>query len=334
MAELYAMMHKASIEKAKKEAEAVKDYNNPNFINLQVGKAYEMRLMYWASGVPGERIVPIIEKNVHAVKAEDGTYHEVTCPTSDYLLGRAGFRVCPICGELSKLWDEYVKGSTAAKVAYDKFKRKFKGYAVVKVINDPGAPENNGTFKILYINSLINDFLLNKIKGLDHKRIPIEGSRPIGFKAFDPSANGKNLVITVTKDGEFNKYACEFIDPEEGKGDLGVTVEMLTKAYDELEFDKYYTPYDPDALKAFYENVYLEKEISPVQEAAAEVAASIAKITTPVETTAEKAETVVKEEAKAETITKAAKPETTIETTKPSTNSSVDIDAILAGLPS
>lgn len=328
MAALYAKMQQQEEEKAKKEAEAAKDYNNPAFISMRQGNAYELRLMYWASGVPGERIVPIIEKTVHAVKAQDGQYHEVTCPSSDYLLGRSGYRACPICSELGKLWDEQEKGSAAAKIAYDKFKRKFKGYAVVYVINDPTTPENNGTFKILYINAIINNFLREKIKGMDRKGMKIEGARPIGFKAYDPTMSGKNLLITVTKDGEFNKYSCEFVDPEAKTGNIDASPEVLEKAFDELKFDEYYTNHDPDELQKFYENVFLEKEASPVEEAEAKKAAT--KTEAPAEKPAEKPAPV---EEKAEEAAEEPAEEKAKET-KPAPSSDVpDIDAILDGLP-
>ncbi len=315
MAALYEQLQKDQTAKAEKEAAAAKDYNNPDFISMQAGKAYEVRLMYWASGVPGERIVPIIEKTVHAVKQDSGDYHEVTCPSSDYLMGRGGYRACPICTELSKLWKEMEKGSAAAKIAYKKFKRKFKGYAVVYVVNDPTTPENNNTFKILYVNAIVNNFLREEIKGVDKKGVKIEGARPIGFKAFDPTSNGKNLLVSVTKDGEFNNYTCKFVDPE-GKGDLGVTKEALEKAYDDLKFDKYYTDFDPEALKKFYEDVYLEKETAP----AAEVA--------PVKE--KKAEEQSQPEAAAEVEKTDAKEEKVEE--KPEAPK-VDIDDILANLP-
>lgn len=332
MAALYATMQAAEEEKAKKEAEASKDFSNPDFITMKPGNAYEMRLMFWSSGVPGERTLPIIEKTVHAVKAEDGTYHEVTCPTSEYLMGRSGYRACPICTELSKLYKEMEKGSAAAKIAYDKFKRKFKGYAVVYVVNDPSKPENNGTFKILYINGWINPFLREKIKGVDKKGVKIEGARPLGFKAFDPSANGKNLLITVTKDGDWAKYSCEFVDPAAGQGELkGCSYEELGEVYDTLKFDEHYTPHDPDAVQKFYEEVFLEKEASPVEEAAAkkadapkteqktEAAATTEK---PAEKPAEKTVEAPAEE-KEESVTEPA----------PSSPDVPDIDAILNGLP-
>lgn len=298
MAALFNALQKQEEEKAKNEAEAQKDFNNPNFISMQVGKAYEMRLMYYASGVPGERVVPIIQKTVHAVKPENGAYREITCPSSDYLHGRNGYRMCPICTELSKLWDAKEKGSQSAKIAYDKYRRKFKGYAVVYVINDPTTPTNNGTFKILYVNAIMNNFLREKINGVDKKGIRIEGGRPIGFKAFDPSANGKNLLITATKDGDYTKYGCEFVDPE-GKADLGLTKADLEKAFDALEFDKYYTPYSAEECEKFYQEVYLEKETSDVAQLLNETAAKTAKTETPAAPAEEAAAPV--EEAKAET---------------------------------
>ena len=319
MAALYEQLQKTDEAKAKKEAEALKDYNNPDFINMQAGKAYEVRLMYWASGVIGERIVPIIEKTVHAVKAESGEYHEVTCPSTDYLMGRSGYRACPICGELSKLWKEIEKGSAAAKVAYDKFKRKLKGYAVVYVVNDPTTPANNGTFKILYVNAIMNNFLREEIKGVDKKSVKIEGARPIGFKAFDPTTNGKNLLVSVTKDGEFNKYTCKFVDPQ---GDLGIKPEDVATAFDTLAFDKYYTNFDPDALQKFYEDVYLERE----------TATSDAKAAEPV---AEKAAEPAEEKAAEPVAEKAAEPvaEKAAEAPAPSKSAVPDIDDILANLP-
>lgn len=337
MAALFNALQKQEEERAKKEAEAQKDFNNPNFISMHVGKAYEMRLMYYASGVPGERVVPIIQKTVHAVKADNGQYHEITCPSSDYLHGRNGYRMCPVCTELSKLWDEKEKGSQSAKIAYDKFKRKFKGYAVVYVVNDPSTPANNGTFKILYVNAIMNNFLREEINGVDKKGIRIEGTRPIGFKAFDPSANGKNLLITVTKDGEFSKYSCKFVDPE-GKADLGITKADLKKAFEALDFEKYYTPYSAEECEKFYQEVVLEKETSEVAQLLNETAAKTApkveekaaEQAAPVETKFEetKVETKVKAPAAAAT-------EPVVKEKKPAaTGGEFDINSILDSLPS
>jgi hypothetical protein len=328
LAEVYAKLQKEEEAKAKKDAEAAKDFNNPDFLSMKVDNAYEMRLMYWTSQVPGERVVPIIEKTVHAVKTDDG-YHEITCPSSDYLLGRSGYRACPICAELSKLWEEMEKGSATAKVVYDKFKRKFKGYAVVYVVNDPTTPENNGTFKILFVNAFINNFLREEIKGVNKKGIKIEGARPIGFKAFDPSANGKNLLVSVTKDGEYNKYTSKFVDPAEGQAAIDVDADKLCEVYDKLKFDEHYTPFDPEACKTFYEDIFLEKEKSPVEEAAEkkEEAPKEEKDENPKEeakeekvVVEEKAETPAKEEAKEEAPAK--------------DSPNVDVDDILKGLPS
>lgn len=323
---LFGQLQQQEEERAKKEAEASKDFSNPNFMNLKVGNAYEVRLMYWSSNVPGERKVPLIEKTVHAVKADDGSYHEITCPSSAYLMGRGGFRACPVCTELSKLWDEKEKGSQAAKIAYDKFKRKFKGYAVVYVVNDPTTPENNGTFKILYINSIMIEYLRKKIYGLDRKGVKIEGARPIGFKAFDPGADGKSLIISVTKDGEYNKYDCEFVD---GNGDLKITTDDLEKAFDELKFDEYYTPYDVEAVKEFYEKVYLEREEVPVADKPEE------KKEAPAETkkeAAKKAADPVEEEPADEAPTEEEAP--AAEETQKRSTPNVDIDSILDDLPS
>lgn len=334
LASLYAKMETAEQEKAKKEAEAAKDYSNPNFVNMKPGNAYEFRLVYWASGVPGERVVPIIEKTVHAVKVENGDYHEVTCPSSDYLMGRGGFRACPICSELSKLWDEKEKGSAAAKIAYDKFKRKFKGYAVVYVVNDPTTPENNGTFKILYINAWINPYLREKIKGIDKKGAKIEGARPIGFKAFDPSVNGKNLLITVTKDGEYSKYSCEFVDPADGEGKIEAipegkeaSYEFLQGIFEGLKFDEYYTPHEPEKIQKFHEDVFLEREEAPAAESKKEEAKEEA---APAESKEEAAEEAAVPEAEEAAPAEEAQEEKK-ESTKADTNMP-DIDAILDDL--
>lgn len=323
---LFGQLQEQEEERAKKEAEASKDFSNPNFVSLKVGNAYEVRLMYWSSNVPGERKVPLIEKTVHAVKADDGSYHEITCPSSAYLMGRGGFRACPVCTELSKLWDEKEKGSQAAKIAYGKFKRKFKGYAVVYVVNDPTTPENNGTFKILYINSIMIEYLRKKIYGLDRKGVKIEGARPIGFKAFDPGADGKSLIISVTKDGEYNKYDCEFVD---GNGDLKITTDDLEKAFDELKFDEYYTPYDVEAVKEFYEKVYLEREELPV---AYKKEASLTETKKETEKKTKGSEPV-EEKEEAEEVPEEEEAPAAEETQKRSTPN-VDIDSILDDLPS
>lgn len=339
MEEMYALLQKQQAEKAKADEDAAKDFNDPNFLQLKQGNAYEMRLMYYTSGVPGDRIVPIIEKIVHAYKdPTDNQYHEVTCPTSEYLNGRQGYRMCPICTELSKLWKLHEGGSVAAKAQYDKFKRKFKGYAVVYVINDPSNPENNGTFKIIYINAKQIDFFRSEIKGVDKKGNPINGARPINFKAYDPSEAGKNLMITVSKDGDWSDYAMKFVD---SNGPLNITTDQIAEAYDTLSFDDRYTQFDPEASQTFYENLVLGKEEAPAtegnQEAPAKSMAQEAKEAAErvAKENADKAETPAKEEVKdeipMETPTETpAKEEAKEEAPKSSTP---DINSILDNLP-
>jgi len=325
MEKMYAAMEKQEKAKQKAAAEAKKDFDNPNMISMQSGNTYEVRLMYWASGIPGERSVPIIEKTVHAAKNSDGRYVEITCPVSDYLMGRSGYNACPVCSELSKLWEAKKKGSASASSAYDKFKRKFKGYVVVYVVNDPTKPENNGTFKIMYVNAIVKEYLDTKIKGIDRKGVAIANARKIGFKAYDITENGKNLFISITNDGKHNKYSCEFDDGDA----LPIDMEQIEQAYEDLEFEKFYTQFDPKATQAFYEEIVLEKE---TVEAEPEAVAAEPEDDIPMDFE-EKAEETVEEKAEAPAEKPKAKKEKPA-SKKEATASSSDIDDILADLPS
>ena len=320
MEKMYAALEAQETEKRKVDEEAAKDFQNPNMLTMKAGNTYRVRLMYWCNDVPGDRKVPIIEKTVHAVKTDTG-YVEVTCPVSEYLMGRSGYRACPICGELSSLWDQKDKGSASAAEAYKKFKRKFKGYAVVYVVNDSDkGDENNGEFKIVYINAIINKYLRKKIKGVDHKGNKIDGAVALGFKAFNQK--GRDLIITVTQGAEFKEYECEF---DEGNT-LDITDEQIEAAYDTLDFESFYTKHDPAALQSFYDDIVLEKEAAPASANAAIDMAAEAKAEKPAEKaekkTAKKAEKKVEKPAEKE-----AAPE------EKTTGKSVDVDALLAGLP-
>lgn len=237
---------------------------NPNILHPKAGKTYVVRLLY----VPSEkRKVPTIDRFFHSIWDEKSkTLHEVTCLTSDYLMGetRAAFTQCPNCVESSALFKKWkADGSKSAKDLYDEIKRGFIGHALIYVVNDPVTPENNGRVMILEYKKNMRKFLKLEINGIDVKTKEVVNQNPIGFKAFDIE-NGRNLEITATADsfmlGEkqinYVKLSPKF---SYDLTKLDITQEEIEKKVAELNFDKtYYKESTKEEMLAFLNNQVLK----------------------------------------------------------------------------
>jgi hypothetical protein len=173
-----------------------------NQISMKAGNTYKFRLL---SYIPedAERELPFLTKYKHLLKDEDsGKWHGVTCPTTYH--PKTGFDKCPLCANNRQLWNSELDSD---KELYKRFKRKFDGYALVYVINDPSNEENNGTVKIFRYGIGIHNFLQKEIFGISKTGEDV--SDAIGFDAFNLE-KGADLIIEVTKKGDWNDYACKF----------------------------------------------------------------------------------------------------------------------------
>ena len=109
----------------------------------------------------------------------------------------------------------------------------------VYVVNDPVAPENNGTIKVLRYGRQLDKIIKDAIEG--------EESADFGPRIFDLSPNGCNLRIKVEKQGEYPTYvSSKFALPKEIEGlspndyediyngVLDLETYVTAKSYDEL----------------------------------------------------------------------------------------------------
>jgi hypothetical protein len=263
-------LNKSRFEDIKK---AVKDRNTSSFddrhVKMEIGKTYKFRLI--APGLleddkTGNKMFPdipdyFIEKYVHSVKDASDKWKVVTCPTTH--LAKSGFNKCPICKNNSDL---YNSGSAEDKELYKKFQRRFYGYALVYVVNDPTKPENKGKMKILQFGVNVNKFLNKQIFGIvskakgkeegetDGKEKEDESADIVGFDAFQIE-NGYDLIIEVTQNGEWPKYDCSFARKATT---ITIDSEKLEAEVKALNFDKELTKSSDEELASFFNTYVLE----------------------------------------------------------------------------
>lgn len=236
MFENYKMTLDKMMEKPKRSAD-------PRIIDMKPDTTLRVRLLFYVE--PGsDRSGPFVEKYIHYVfdpATKQGS--TVVCPTSLYISGNAGFRDCPICTNNSNLWNDYkANQSLSSKELYDKFKRKFYGFALVYVINDPTNKDNNGKVRILKYGVSISNFFQKEIFGKDVKSKDNEPeerySDCVGSAAFDLDS-GYDLIIAIEKNvtpiGTYNKYSPKFARE---KTPVNVDKEQLERQIKELSFDK------------------------------------------------------------------------------------------------
>ena len=114
------------------------------FIHFKAGNTYTFRLLFYTEDE--RRKVPFITKYQHSHWDDDADFDKlkvVTCPTSEYIDYNRGFNKCPICKATRKFYKDKEKGSEIAEELYSQYRRKFHGYAMVYVINDPTNEDNN-----------------------------------------------------------------------------------------------------------------------------------------------------------------------------------------------
>lgn len=242
------------------------------FLQLKIGNTYHLRLLYLPVG---KREKPFIELQVH--RHFDPTtrrYTRVICPTSEHLLGSAGFDKCPVCRAMSDLWKAGQAGDKQAAEVYRQNRRTQENYAVVYVVKDSLTENSNaGQVKILKYGFEIAKFLNANCLGIAAKGDPEpDPDEVIGFEAFDLE-NGRNLVIKVGKkdvrgsNGEIISFPAYSTAFSQKTSSIDLTEEDLPKVFKDLRFDEsFYTEADDKALLDFYKNfVNPESEAAPAK---------------------------------------------------------------------
>jgi hypothetical protein len=236
---------------------------------MKAGNTYRCRLVYRLSK-GSDRKLPFITKETHSsynVEVPPGMPKWVVCPTSDHVKGRAGFKDCPICADLSK-WYKEKDVSPASKKLYETFKRTSANHAVVYVVSDPVNPDNNGKMKIIKFGSDTATFLKWEVFGINLKDPNLVNDDAIGPKAFD-FENGHDLIFTVSKakfpgrdnkDVEFDKPVASF---SRKATKIDVDEETLQEMFDALNFDRdFYNKTSQEDLLSWYNAVVLKNIVS------------------------------------------------------------------------
>jgi hypothetical protein len=226
------------------------------FIKFKQGSTYRFRLLWTTPDSDVRREGPFIELFNHGAKPPEGRYRSTVCFTTT--LGNKGFDKCPICKNNTRLWDSHTKGNTADKALYDMFKRKFHGYALVYVINDPVTPENNGQVRVMHYTKGCKDFFTRELFGND------EGMDPIGMDAFKIE-NGHDFYVSVGEKSGYNHYEYKFATKP---STLEVDIPSLSKMVDAIGFDdQSFIKSVPEleATENFYREVVLGTESAPAQ---------------------------------------------------------------------
>lgn len=259
---LKAIFKKAQTNAKARSAEMTSETRtvDDRFLQLKIGNTYHLRLLY----LPVEkREKPFIELQVH--RHFDPTtrrYTRVVCPTSEHLLGSAGFDKCPVCRAMSDLWKAGQAGDKKASEAYRANRRTQENYAVVYVVKDSLTENSNaGQVKILKYGFEIAKFLNANCLGIAAKGDPEpDPDEVIGFEAFDLE-NGRNLVIKVGKkdvrgaNGEIISFPAYSTSFSQKTSAIDITEDDLPKIFKDLRFDEsFFTEADDKALLDFYKN--------------------------------------------------------------------------------
>jgi hypothetical protein len=230
------------------------------FIQFKAGNTYQFRLLYHVED-PTKRKRPFIAKYDHTFWDEDAEYDKlkkITCPTSEYILNNNGFSKCPVCKATRKFYKDKEDGSATAEELYKQFRRKFHGYALVYVVNDPTNEDNNGKVKIMHFGITIHRWLKLQIFGIGDKDQVVD-DEVIGKAAFDLE-DGYNLKVKVGKKGEYNKYDCEFARKT---STVEITKEEIAEAATELKFDEEFLTFSTDEeIQNFYKTCVLAEEVN------------------------------------------------------------------------
>lgn len=237
---------------------------NSMILKPKINCNYSLRLLWLQPYGSCTREYPMINQYIHHFWDDQATSNKdkiVYCPTSQYIKGetKAGFESCPICTECSKLYKASQEGSSSAGKLYKTFRRTFRGYVPVYVVNGPD--DVVGQVKILQFSKMFKDFFDRKIFGVAARATgneevqPIDPDEVIGIDAFmfvDKAGNvvtdGYNLNIQVTskkmiidgKQVDMPQYTLDFSRKNTSIltfGEEVVTTEMFNSLNEKLGYD-------------------------------------------------------------------------------------------------
>jgi len=241
----------AQINQLHTQQEENAKFVDPRFVYTKAGHNYSFRLLWVPSK---ERQLPIIFKLTHEYGI--GSDRDiVTCPTSDYELGKAGFQECAICEEATRLYNDFKDNKNqTSKDLYNKFKRQYRNTALVYVVADDCTPANVGKVMLFRMPKGISDQIKREVFGwvLKKGEVAIPADQLIGGKAFDKTS-GFNLNISVTSkvtdEGTFNSYSASF---SRNESPIPLTDKQALDSSIELKFDEeFYVKWDKTKTDEF-----------------------------------------------------------------------------------
>ncbi len=235
------------------------NFNNPNQIKFEAGKTYRLRLLFDES--EKRKDSPFVNKYVHGGKNAQGKWRTVTCPTTH---GPNNYDKCPTCTHNNKLYNSWKEtGMERDKELYDMYKRKFNGFALAFVVNDPTTTDNNGHAKYFRFSIRQKRWLEREIYGIvssfvndEEKEKESSDFDTVGFDAFDLD-NGYDLIISVTKQGEYLNYDYKFARKATA---IDCDIETLEAEIVEIDFDKNITSSSDEDLQNFYRTVVISSD--------------------------------------------------------------------------
>jgi len=253
----------AQINQVHAQQEEQAKFVDERFVYSKAGHNYSFRLL-WSADAAGQRKLPIIFKLTHECGV--GSDRDiVTCPTSDYISGNAGFRQCDICTEANRLYNDWkdTKNQTTRDL-YTKFKRQYRYTALVYVVKDDLKPENVGKIMLFRMPKGIADQIKKEVFGWTIKKddIPLPQDQLIQGAAFSLT-DGYNLNVSITskktEEGTFNNYTAQF---SRNKSAIQVTQEAVNQASIDLKFDvDFYTPFIKEDTDAFVSKHILQSKM-------------------------------------------------------------------------
>lgn len=243
------------------QSKVAASHQDERFLVLKPGRRYRVRLLFSPTE---KRSGPFIETKIHRnYNPNLRKYTKVLCPSSDYLEGYEGYKMCPVCQAAGKFYEKSQLGDANAQKMYNSIKRITENYAVVYVVQDSLEGEGNvaGKIKILKygfdIQKVFDRFVMGKpVKGEPE----IDPEEVIGYDAFDLE-NGRDLIISVGSKKVGAQVYPEYNASFSGKySSVPLTEEEVADAVKKLRFDEdFFVDYDMNAINAFYKEIVLKE---------------------------------------------------------------------------
>lgn len=243
------------------QSKVTTSHQDERFLVLKPGRRYRVRLLFSPTE---KRSGPFIETKIHRnYNPNLRKYTKVLCPSSDYLEGYEGYKMCPVCQAAGKFYEKAQLGDANAQKMYNSIKRITENYAVVYVVQDSLEGEGNvaGKIKILKygfdIQKVFDRFVMGKpVKGEPE----IDPEEVIGYDAFDLE-NGRDLIISVGSKKVGAQVYPEYNASFSGKySSVPLTEEEVADAVKKLHFDEdFFVDYDMNAINAFYKEIVLKE---------------------------------------------------------------------------